>query len=183
MAVRNTLLGGSDWTTEVLASADLNDTFDETIFHDAFTLIDDTSLSHTGTTETLKRTYTINKAVDGLIWTTSLRHDTAGAQGEITLYKNGTQIAVGNIFPISSSYDAASIQCRWSFTTNYITMVGNSGTIRLSISLYINESFSATDTFEIKMRTNNAASTVVSEKRLLQGVKNKTTDTTWVSTS
>lgn len=183
----------SEWVDgEVLKAVDLNDTFNavETLVaseatsradEDGFIYIDDTTLTTTNSTATTVRTYTINKAVDALIFSTVLRLSTTG-NGQMQFFKNSTQILITDIIPLSASYDAANIGVWVDASENGITTSNNSGSnIKIPACNLLNVSFAVGDTLVLKMKT--SAGTLTSEKRTLRGIKNKSTDTTWVSVS
>jgi len=65
---------------------------------------------------------------------------------------------------------------------NHISTGANS--TALNATTYIlNQSFSATDTLILKIKTNAGATTVYLDEVVIEGYKNKSSDTTWVSVS
>ena len=187
MAIRNTKLGGTDFTEEGLKPSDFNDTNDAIIDNaeedDGFIIVDSDILQivNDADNETDKRSYTLNKDVDGLLFSTELTNISSG-RGDMRFYKNNVQIVSTNIFVISGGFNDGSDSGRllYDHSANSISSELNQLQEGVSIQIYINESFNATDVLKLTMET-NSSNTFTSKNRVLQGVKNKTTDTTWVS--
>ena len=182
MANKNTLLGGTDWTEEGLKPDDLNDTFDATI-NDyrnriAFNHVDISTISQGNTTPTVKKTYTFAKAVDCVIIYTSLEINSSYT-GYMTFSKNGgSKLTATTVVPISGKPDTSG--ARLEVNDGTIEVLGFT-TQKGGIGVFINVDFGIGDTLEIMLHTSDASGTTASDYRIVQGINNKTTDTTWVT--
>jgi hypothetical protein len=182
MANKNTLLGGTDWTEEGLKPDDLNDTFDATINNYrnriAFNHIDISSISQGNTTPTVKKTYTFAKAVDCVVVYTSIEINSSYS-GFMTFSKNGGSKLTATTISALSGFSQTS-GARLHVVDGTIEVVGLT-TQYSGVGVLINVAFGIGDTLEIMLHTSNALGVVESDYRIVQGINNKTTDTTWVT--
>ncbi len=157
------------FTNGTAADADeMNQNFLDTEDRDGFVLVDTTDIDLTSTGD--KRTYTFNKAVNGLFISLAGAVGTGSAQVQIK--KNGTPITTGFSYIRT---DGGSGAWNWSDSSQFFSL----GNAQANTAVFVNESISPTDT--ITLSVSNAAVTGTIEHILVQGINNKTTDTTWVS--
>ncbi len=155
-------------TTEATTRAD----------EDGFTYFDETDITNTGTTETLKRTYTFNKSVDFVKLSAHLI--TSADSGMLKLYKNDVLLTTYSnieLLPSPVGFTLSTLGSGGEITTTNTTTTSTSVFVCL-----IKVSFSINDTLKIKL-DNTGNNTTTSSWRLIEGYKNKSTDTTWVSVS
>jgi hypothetical protein len=188
MAVRNALLGGTDFTEEGLRpTTDLNPTLNAIIEDsrnkDGFIYFDNVTLTHNTTSETSKRIYTFNKSVQGLIFCATFDKDGSTSAGRLSLYKNGVKISATKIYTQSSDISDSSGTVYYNVSGNYIITTTDSLIDEMGMSIIINESFVSTDTFELKMQLSTGSDTFTVKKIVVEGVNNVSSDTTWVSVS
>jgi len=176
---------GNPFTNEAPTKEDVNDTNDAIIDKDGFTLIDNVSVSHTGDTNfTIKKTYTFNKAVDGVKLKFKLYNSSSSQATYMTFYLDTTQILTADLHPLNEVYSSGTnLFSQLDGPSNqWFTLAGSSTSLGNGY-IYINKSFAIGEALVLKIKTNSAGTTVFLDEVIVEGIKNKSTDTTWVTTT